>query len=605
VSGGVRPGWWCLVAGLAYGALLTLAWPPVSLWWLAFVTPLPLVLVGEFAARKRMSARGAGVLAALGSLPFWFLQTRWLIDVTIAGYPCMAIYMSAYVGLFVALLARARRERPAIPLWAAASLLWVGLEVLRGEFVLTGYPWFLSPHPLVERPILAAPAAIVGAYGVSLLLMTAIASAAQLGCRGRHPLIRPLTALLGAGALWIGLGVLARATEIPSAGSIRVTIVQTNLPQSNKIGWALRDRVEAFQAWLGATVEAAKPDSTGKRPDAVLWPETMFPGDALNPEAVAALAKSGLVWPASMLGPDAPGDLRCDAFAAALTDAQREMGVPMIVGAIAIDGLRVEHPQGKIHLAWDAKYNSALLVTDGLVSPDRYDKHSLTPFGEAIPYAWRLPALQRGVLALGAGGMSFDLSWGERSGPLVIPTSPTSGVPGAPGVRGVTPICFEVVRSALCRRLVHEGDESLPVLLVNLSNDGWFTRWPEGRAQHLQIARWRTIELGVPMVRTVNTGISGAIDARGNIIALVPHVPPSGANDPRVCDIETLDVPVARASATVFSRWVGNGVGYGCLVAGVLLAVAGRRRTPVASNPGVFPPPPPRAPASSPRTTTP
>jgi apolipoprotein N-acyltransferase len=306
----------------------------------------------------------------------------------------------------------------------------------------------------------------------------------------------------------------------------------------------------------------------------------MFPGDALNAEAVEALTASNLTWPASMLGPESTRALRCDEFARALMLVQKDLGIPMVVGALTIDGLRMERNEGKITLGFDRKYNSALLIADGRIDPDRYDKHSLTPFGEAIPYAWRIPALQRAVLALGAGGMKFDLSWGERSGPLHVPATPTTltATPTpAKGVRFVTPICFEVVRSNLCRRLVHEGDPSSPVLIVNISNDGWFTDWPEGRAQHFQIARWRSIELGVPMVRSVNTGVSGAIDAQGRVLAKGIPGPWEGAIESHTSGVLTLDVPIARASTTPFSRWFGNAPGYGCLVATVVLILASRR----------------------------
>ncbi len=571
----VRPGWWCLVLGLAHGALVTLAWPPMNLWWLAFIAPMPLVLAGEIVARSRGSARRHGLIAAMGSLPFWFLQTRWLIDVTAPGYPCLAIYLSLYVALFVALLARVRRARPSWPLWLVAPPLWVGLEVVRGEFVLTGYPWFLAAHPLVEFPVLASPAGAVGAYGVSLLLLL-IASGlidwlhtSRGAARGwRHPRTGVAAALLA----WVVLGAAGRVGVDPAPRTVRAAVIQTNLPQSNKIGWGLPERIAAFAEWTAMTRDAARPGPDGRRPDVIVWPETMFPGDALNPEAVEAIGRAGLIWPASMLGPEAQAGLRCDAFALELQRLQGEIGVPLVIGALTIDNLRaVQRDAGKVGLEWDAKFNSALLIAGGEISPRRYDKHSLTPFGEVIPYAWRVPAIQQGLLSIGAGGMAFDLSWGTQEGPLTIPAD-------AGPVRLAMPICFEVVRSGLCRRLVHAGDPALPVLLVNISNDGWFTDWPEGRAQHFQIARWRCVELGVPMIRAVNTGISGAIDASGAVLARgVPALDGSGTIDSHTPGVLILDVPTARASATPFSRWLGNTVGYGCLAAGAILTLAGRR----------------------------
>ena len=54
-------------------------------------------------------------------------------------------------------------------------------------------------------------------------------------------------------------------------------------------------------------------------------------------------------------------------------------------------------------------------------------------------------------------------------------------------------------------------------MLVNMTNDGWFGWWRAGRAQHLQIATWRCVELCTPMVRAANTGISCSIDTHGRV----------------------------------------------------------------------------------------
>ena len=50
-----------------------------------------------------------------------------------------------------------------------------------------------------------------------------------------------------------------------------------------------------------------------------------------------------------------------------------------------------------------------------------------------------------------------------------------------------------------------------------MSNDAWFGR-TSGPVQHLNLASFRAIETGLPMVRATPTGISALIDPWGRVV---------------------------------------------------------------------------------------
>ena len=59
-------------------------------------------------------------------------------------------------------------------------------------------------------------------------------------------------------------------------------------------------------------------------------------------------------------------------------------------------------------------------------------------------------------------------------------------------------------------------------ILINVSNDAWFGD-SIAPHQHLEIARMRAVEVGRPVVRATNTGISTFIAANGDLRGMVPQ----------------------------------------------------------------------------------
>lgn len=531
-------------SGLAFGAahalLLWLAFPPLTVGIVGILAPLPLLWL---AMTTRHPWR-AGLGVALGTLPFWVYHHWWVFAISAAGAPPLMLIQAVWPGLFVALAAIVVRSKPSLANAAALAVLWGGVEFLRGRLFFDGYPWFLSAHPTAGLP-LARWGAVIGAYGVGLLL--ALLCSMLLFALIRRDLGH---------RRWIAPGVclllLAAGGLIPrpvTARTITIGIVQTNLPQSNKMSRSIEESVDDFRNWSSLTVQAAR-----EQPDLIVWPETMFPGATLSPDAIGAFAQ---LEQTLNFGEDrrSPGTL----FVDPVLNLQEEIGVPLLLGAIGYENLEFTvTPSGEIEDRFDARYNSAFLIENGSLADARYDKIFLTPFGETMPYISSFPRLERAMLDFAARGMSFDLTAGTR--PIRFPI----GTGNQETVRIATPICFEATIPHVCRRLVYESGEREADLLINMTNDGWFGSFDSGRANHLLVSRWRALELGVPVVRAANTGISCVVDASGRVLqSLAPRQQEA---------VLIAEVPLSDPNRTIYAS-IGDLFGWLSFVGSLVLLV--------------------------------
>jgi apolipoprotein N-acyltransferase len=81
------------------------------------------------------------------------------------------------------------------------------------------------------------------------------------------------------------------------------------------------------------------------------------------------------------------------------------------------------------------------------------------------------------------------------------------------GITVGVPICYESVFGAYLTGFVVQGAE----LLFVVTNDGWWKNSP-GYMQHFSFARLQAISLRRSLARSANTGISGFINQRGEVV---------------------------------------------------------------------------------------
>ena len=160
-------------------------------------------------------------------------------------------------------------------------------------------------------------------------------------------------------------------------------------------------------------------------------------------------------------------------------------------GTTLITGIPTRDAQGG--------YNS--IVALGLGAGE-YRKQKLVPFGEYVPFEENL----RGLIQF------FDLPMSNFiPGPNVPP------ILSAGPVKVASFICYEIVYPGF----VWQGARDA-ALLVTVSNDSWFGH-SIGPLQHLQMARFRALETGRPLLRGTNNGVSAIIDHKGDLLVATPQ----------------------------------------------------------------------------------
>jgi len=215
----------------------------------------------------------------------------------------------------------------------------------------------------------------------------------------------------------------------------------------------------------------------------------------------------------------------------ALRDHAKSRGKDVLIGVVE------RHFSGERF----SYYNSVVNV--GVGGEQSYRKRHLVPFGEFIPpgFHWVL-----GVLRIPL----TDFARGETTQPPLV----------AGGTRWAVAICYEDIFG-------EEVIDALPGagVLLNVSNDAWFGE-SLAAEQHLQFSQMRALETGRWMVRATNTGVTAAIDEKGQVAArLAPFTQGALAAS-----------PVPHAGSTPFVRW-GN---YPALAFAVLALVLVARARP-------------------------
>ena len=351
--------------------------------------------------------------------------------------------------------------------------LWTMAELCRGQ-LLTGFPWGASGYAHLQST-LAGYAPWLGVYGIG-----AIAAGVAMGV----PVV--LSSLMAGrtkawlmlGLIWIMVSVVipiglqnAGAEFTQAAGKLKVRLLQGNIPQDEKFipGQGVKQALTWYGEQLLANTEPL-----------VITPETAIP--------VLPQQLSPPYWQAIK-----------NKYAPPLAQNQKpdQLSAPLPVGPqTALIGL----PMGAAGVGYT---NSALALGPDEVAY-RYDKLHLVPFGEFVPpfFQWFVR-----MMNMPLGDFAQD--------------RPPAGVLKWQGQRLLPQICYEDLFGEEMARYFVKPEEA-PTVFVNMSNLAWFgdtTAIP----QHVAISRMRALEFQRPILRATNTGLTGLVDAKGEVAASLPN----------------------------------------------------------------------------------
>jgi apolipoprotein N-acyltransferase len=251
------------------------------------------------------------------------------------------------------------------------------------------------------------------------------------------------------------LPLLYGVTRTKHTGDRDVTIgiVQPNIDPNMKFSRELR--YKTFERLMQLSVRCAEVSlqEYNDTLDLIIWPETATPVFLKSPGSYRDL----------------------------VTDLVDRLGIPVFTGTAIYD--RENHEI----------FNGAVLVEPGTGIEQEYRKIYLVPFGEHIPFDNHIAFLR-----------SVDFGEGDYT------PGTTYTIFNTTAFRFACLVCFESIFPDLSRDFVSNGAE----VLINITNDGWFGKI-SGAQQHNDMAILRTVENGVVLLRSANTGISMIVDQYG------------------------------------------------------------------------------------------
>ncbi|MDO4550981.1 MAG: apolipoprotein N-acyltransferase [Planctomycetia bacterium] len=557
--------------------LFWLALPPVNCWILAFLAPVPWILL----IHERRHSKN--LYRSLYFAGFLF----WLYEVHFVRYPhpinyflliLLAAYMGIYLPLFVAVsrnLIHARLPRIFLALFGqkkyalyyhrtymtlfVTPIIYIACDLLRG-WIITGYLMGSLCHTLYRVPLLIQTADIMGEFGVSGLTLLISASLTLMIYHKNLKMLFPL----GFTLLFIFLygyyrlhetsprflhavsekntnfdkntvseypasfeeNTLSEKDILPSA---RIALIQGNIPAVLVLNEEVTRNTET--QYYGLMQKIVEQEKQANRPlNLIVLPESIYRRPVIFAEE-NAICPEGMMDQNGLPFTEEKFHARLHELSVFTQKQLQSLSEKYETAVITGGNAEVFTSEGY------RGYNAAFYVqpkASGLSIPITfYAKMHLVPFGEYVPFLESFckifPDAEK-ISPIGAGSPagekpeSFPISTHQKACQNDINTKISPDTKKGVTLNATMSICFETVVGRLIRRQIYtlEKEGKTTDFLLNLTNNGWFRNSHETKL-HLACGVFRAVENRRKLLVAANYGISAEISENGEILQESPH----------------------------------------------------------------------------------
>jgi apolipoprotein N-acyltransferase len=164
---------------------------------------------------------------------------------------------------------------------------------------------------------------------------------------------------------------------------------------------------------------------------------------------------------------------------------------------------------GEVSTAQGKQYTNRATGLTPNASPYQYDKVHLVPFGEFIPFGfhWFINAFNVPLSDFARGSPaqeSFSIHTKDQE-----------------TINAAITICYEDVFGGELAARIERSNQPIN-LLINLTNLAWFGQ-SQAPTQQLRLSQLRSLETGLPALRTTNTGITSILSPKGKVLQTLPE----------------------------------------------------------------------------------